>query len=258
MPHALRLQPLLLACLTALTPALASAKCASSHLDVWPPPGTPLPANGRVVVEGFGTDQPLVVALGEVGQPAHAWLEGAGGRVPLMVESRNIGHLQLTQAILRPTKPLKVGTTYRLLLTRGHKVFSPRIWMASAETQAAWTVVAADEVAPGWRSAPALGARNYTMLGCGPAVGVQVQVDLEEATPAAVEVTLEGPQGTQRWLTPVVEGAIDIGHGMCSGAFDVAGPGDRVATLVAVDLAGHRTAAVQPIRFAGVEESESK
>ena len=279
-----------LALAVSLAPALSAAKCAHAYLGSLPAHDTPLPANGLVWLEAFGADQPVVAALeggakaGERavakqsepangsasaaerrGNPsdslpfsaAEAWLEGAGGRVPLTAKFVNVGSFNLTQTVLQPSKPLKEGQTYALVLTRDGKAFRPTERVDGKDVPTTWKVGPADEAPPVWTGAPVITERTHVEYGCGPAIEVAVKVPVEGAF--AIEVTLQGPKGTSSWWLPVEsDGSIRIGHGMCSGAFDVSGGAERVATLVAVDAAGNRAPAPEVLRFAGVVSKEGE
>lgn len=251
-----------LALAVSLAPALSAAKCAHAYLGSLPAHDTPLPANGLVWLEAFGADQPVVAALeggAKAGEraTAEAWLEGAGGRVPLTAKFVHVGHFNLTQAVLQPSKPLKEGQTYALVLTRDGKAFRPTERVDGKDVPTTWKVGPADETPPVWTGAPVITERTHVEYGCGPAIEVAVQVPVEGAF--AIEVTLQGPKGTSSWWLPVEsDGSIRIGHGMCSGAFDVSGGAERVATLVAVDAAGNRAPAPEVLRFAGVVAKEDQ
>jgi hypothetical protein len=165
-----------LALAVSLAPALSAAKCAHAYLGSLPAHDTPLPANGLVWLEAFGADQPVVAAL-EGG--AKAWLEGAGGRVPLTAKFVNVGSFNLTQTVLQPSKPLKEGQTYALVLTRDGKAFRPTERVDGKDVPTTWKVGPADEAPPVWTGAPVITERTHVEYGCGPAIEVAVKVPVE-------------------------------------------------------------------------------
>jgi hypothetical protein len=238
--------------LLALTafPAPASAKCALRFLSAWPEAGVPLPVDGRIVLTGFGADQPWVQTLGEH-QPT---LTDGVETVPLSVVEVNVGEAGYSQAVLVPKGTLSNGHRYRLQATApgdDPAFVLPFSWEAGP---------ALGSAAPEWKEPPRLLETSRVRMGCGPEVFAHVEVKLERPETVRVLAALRDVKAgkTLRYVLPdtVPADQVSIGHGMCGGAFELQAGVEYALTLWAVDLAGHTTAAPGPeLRVVGPSET---
>lgn len=94
--------------LTVLLPRLVLAVCVG--ISVWPTPGHPLPANGQVMLEGYGD---LHEALAHVGEQSTR-LVAEDDAVVLRDIALHRGELRLSQAVLKPERPLRPDKRYAL------------------------------------------------------------------------------------------------------------------------------------------------
>jgi len=92
----------------------AAAECPAGALSVLPAPGTTLPPNGRIVLEGSGSFVPLLRELASR-KPALA-PAGKGAVIPLGVAALHLGDSDVAQAVLVPSRPLAPATRYTLRL----------------------------------------------------------------------------------------------------------------------------------------------
>jgi len=216
-------------------PRLAEARCAPSSLSVWPPSGGELPANGRIALEGYGTEQDFIRSI--AGRSPR--LLSGSRSIPLQVAEVHEGAFRVTQAILVPESPLEPGRRYVLSMDGRRRI---PVWNGSRRGPAAWTAAAADTAAPTWDSAPIVGASTLRPYGCGPAISGHVAV----AGPSRVRVHLEpeaGGDGARTYEVGVAEGELQVGHGMCNGPFQLDAGARYRATLTAIDAAGNQTPA---------------
>jgi hypothetical protein len=231
-----------------LLPRLVFADCAAAELEVWPPLDQLLPANGQVVLEGYGGFQEPVARIAE----RSPRLVADGDEVPLRVLAVHRGEKRLTQAVLRPERSLKPGKRYTLLFTQLMKVsetdLPTRVWWKDDYAPMTWTATAEDVTPPRWRKAPSRLDAKAEMLGCGPSIHVDVAAAVEDEG-SQVQVLAEvRPVGKRQSkvvrfrLTPSGE-QVAIGHGMCSGGFQLQEGADYTVRLVAVDAAGNETPA---------------
>jgi hypothetical protein len=236
------------ACLaTALAPLAASAKCGIGGDSVYPR-ASRLPLNGRIVLTRSG------LANAESGPPNLEPLElrSSADRVPLRVVETNVGVGQV-QFVLSPVRPLLAATQYTLA-RKDQKDDDGREAGARRSTETfVWTTASApDKSAPRWRSRPKVGEASYVRYGCGPATRVKVNVAVHDVltdrgADAAVQVRAElyshDGGSPLRYLIAPINGVIEIGHGMCGGAFPLQ-PNERYSVvLTAVDAAGNETPA---------------
>lgn len=238
---------------TALAPPAVSAKCAAGGDSVYPR-ASRLPLNGRIVLTRSG------LLNAESGPPNLEPLElrSSGDRVPLRVVETNVGVGQV-QFVLAPVRTLLAATQYRLSRKddEGRDAGARR----STETFVWTTASGPDKSAPRWRSRPKVGDASYVRYGDGPATRVKVNVAVDDVltdpgADAAVQVRAElyshDGGSPLRYLIAPINGVIEIGHGMCGGAFPLQ-PNERYSVLLtAVDAAGNETPAPgEPLNIVG-------
>lgn len=206
----------------------AFAKCAAISWTVWPSLDTKLPLNGRVVIGGYGTAKPTVEKLASFG-PA---LEATGHSVTLKVSETNVGEMLIAQAVLVPTESLKPGLNYRLTWKKRPPEFTPSAnWTTSNDK---------DLVAPQWLSPPFPQPGEHEELGCGPSDNARVDIAVLDNSPFLIRArVIRGTKRTEYLLRWTKGESLSIGHGMCSGAFEL--KGDWQLELAAVDVAGNET-----------------
>lgn len=235
-----------LSLLAVLLPRLALADCSDWGVSVWPPLGRPLPANGQLVIEGYGEFQEQVSRIAE----RSPRLVADEDEVPLDLIAVYRGEKRLTQAVLQPERPLKPGMRYTLRLKKPVDtkvpVLRPEIESKGESLAMAWTVAPADLTPPRWHEAPRTTGQKVVHFGCGPAIHVNVSAAVEDESSQVqvlAEVTrAEGGVPVRFRLTPS-EQQVHIGHGMCSGGFELQEDVRYSVRLVAVDMAGNESAA---------------
>lgn len=137
-----------LALLAVLLPRLVLADCADWRVSVWPPLDRHLPANGQLVIEGYGELQEAVSRIAE----RSPRLVADEDEVRLNLVAVYRGEMRVTQAVLQPERPLKPGMRYTLRLTQAvskeESVLRPEIWSKGESLAMAWTVAPADLTPP--------------------------------------------------------------------------------------------------------------
>lgn len=215
----------------------ARADCASGAVSVWPTPGEPLDPTGVIVVEGYGHDQEWVLDIARLSPR----LESGREQVPLRVVERHQGAFEVAQVVLAPVRPLGTGARYRLALT-GRPV--PEIWTSRSFEVPAWHVGHPDRAAPLVRSPARLRDTSFVRFGCGPGIHAHVAVDIDDHAHTLVRVRVTPKAGgeTVEYVIPAGDGAVSVGHGMCSGPFRLEpGRGYVIRLVEAIDVAGNTT-----------------
>lgn len=214
--------------LVSLCALAAEAKCMGAWAHAFPPNGVEVPLQPHVLTVLGGTYQ-------SVDPVKDLEFAGPGPRVGVEVVSSFEGYRQ-HQVWLRPAKPLTAGR-WALRLKNGAKATLDRplgSWVVSAS---------AKTDAPAFTSAPKVGALEYAELGCGPASSISVSA--HGAAFVEAKVTVKGE--TKAGVFVVEDGAVAIGHGMCSGGFELA-PGVEVRVeLTPLDVAGQRGTPSEPV-----------
>jgi hypothetical protein len=206
----------------------ANADCGASGIYVWPK-GETISSSPVIMVDGYYMSQDQIR---KIGKEIRATLTSASGNVNLKVVQLNKGQMHLTQVILEPEQELKQGVKYTLRLVSIEKDGTKK-GLSDAETgkliniwgHKGWTVSGTkDELAPVWKKKLQFKSNSYVSMGCGPSVDssfaatvtdesqyvyhVKLTSDLDELKPAA-----------EYYVVPGKEDLLNIGHGMCSGAF---------------------------------------
>lgn len=203
----------------------------SSSWDVWPPIETKLPLNGRIIIGGFGTVQSDVEKLASYGPS----LVATGHRVAFTVNQTNVGEMKIAQAILVPSEALKPGLNYRLTWKKRPPGFAqPANWTTGKSR---------DDTVPTWLSTPFPQPGERHEFGCGPAVNARVDLAPLDDSPFLIRARVtRGTQSTEYLLRWTKGESLAIGHGMCSGAFELQ-DSEWTLELSAVDAAGNEAPA---------------
>lgn len=218
----------------------ASAKCMSSSFSVWPSDGT-LPANGQIVLTGYGEAQETIRALAAK-KPR---LVHAQESIELNVEQLHEGEFRLTQAVLTAERPLQPGKEYRLAI-KGVPADDLTVYANDKWGPIRFRAVEEDFAAPAWSEAPELLGTESVAYGCGPSSEGKVKVAVSEPALFLVELERVSTGTSRRFLVEARKGELRIGHSMCSGAFRMIAKELYRARLTAVDAAGRSTPAAGP------------
>lgn len=218
--------------------ALAFADCMSGSLSVMPDVGSVVPPNPELVVHAYGTRRADLTDL----RGEDLLLRSAdGSEVPVTIEARHRGSFSDLQLVVRPEAPLPEGDV--TLWVDGEAL---TVWHDGKHRPLRWRVGAETEE-PSWAGAPALRDTTRELMGCGPAVWAEVAV-ATEAPWVDVELSPEGGETVSGRL-PVDEGQVRIGHGMCSGMFELHEGVAYTAHFTAVGADGQRVEAPRSVRF---------
>lgn len=234
-----------LALAAALLPVAAQAKCAYYTSWTFPEAGATLPTNGRIVLDGYGALQPVIAEI-EARRPE---LRSATERVALRVVTIHKGQFNLTQVVLAPVRELRPRTRYELHLEL-RKDDKPVVrFDGGKEAAYSWTTgPGPDQAVPEWAGAPRATGGKFAQLGCGPEA--EAFIASAASDPSGViflaRVVPAGGGEAVEYLLPAREGTLKVGHGMCSGPFQLTGGAQYEVTLTAVDAAGNASAAPGP------------
>lgn len=240
----------LLFCL--FTAAMQSfAMCLPYGINIWPGKTTILP-NQQFMVEGYDMDQ---VVARSICKKYPAYLVAGNERVALQVVKICEGEFRLTQALLQPQSPLKQGLTYHLVIDnrRDTSAFKRYDFKLEQHVPLEWTVAGKpDYEVPTWTTAPIEMDRHYTLFGCGPSLGVGFAIACQSDQQYRVlsEVREVGKSKWTDYYLPVENGKVEIGRGMCAGAFLLRDAAEFEVQFTLVDMAGNQSKVWDsPIRF---------
>lgn len=209
----------------------AAAKCANEWFDVAPEPGAELPPMAHVLVTLGGRHREVTPKLEFVAGPQ---------KIAASVVHTFDGMSQRL-VLVKPVSPLPPGVWELLLQLPKESPPSRRFgpWKVKKEL---------DSSAPSFERTPSLGGTDWQEFGCGPGSTIDVKgVSANEPVFIEAAVTVEG-----KTTTAVLKSAndvVELGHGMCSGAFKL-NPGTKgVIVVTPIDLGGNRGAASSAMAF---------
>lgn len=214
------------------------ADCGLNGIWVFPK-GKEISKNSIFMIEGYAASQELIKSIGE---KSIAYLQSENHTVKLAVENINRGGFRLTQAILKPQEALRVGEEYKLKIDKLNNTISK---VGSYQGQKMKWIVKdrVDKNKPIWLSEmrPKLINKSYIAYGCGPAVFAHFQVKVNDNSETLIKtevMDLKTKKSTVYYLTSR-EGKVDVGHGMCSGAFALAENGEYKVRFDLLDASGN-------------------
>lgn len=220
------------------------SKCASSGLTCWPAKET-INANSIFVIGGYATSQKIITGLGTTYK---VYLKSGKQIVNLKIQETLVGQFSLTQAILKPEKNLTVGLEYELIIegsTRAKNEITRYSDLSHQNETIKWKVIAdQDTNAPVWKEKPKFKNDTYEMFGCGPAVYANFSFSASDSSEYLIKTTvknLTNGKETTYYLN-AEDNIIEIGHGMCSGAFNFDNGDKFEVEFDLIDASGNQTA----------------
>lgn len=235
----------------ALFAASASAKCMSQNMSYWPSPNTEIDTQPVILIEGMGGHESTVKEL------KGASLVTPGHHVALTKIATHAGAFRVTQTAWTPEEPLKPGKTYTLVVKGKTKTWRPSRYVgdSSKKVRLTYTVAKTPRPALAWTGAPILGESSLRRLGCGPSINQTVALPTT-GTGGLVEVTITQGPDARTYLVPLsTNGALRLGHGMCSGPFQVGGAGAYEATFSLVNGAKTNPSTAKTLTFSAVSDA---
>lgn len=200
------------------------ADCSSSAIWASPSSST-LPQNQQIVLEGYGMSQRFIDSLNSI---YFIYLSTDDEKVKIIVQETNKGMFGLTQAILKPKKPLTIGKTYTLVIDSLPEWAENTMKRYNNTTHdyepITWTIVEAVESTPStWLSPPKFKDKSCEHFGCGPAIYTNFSASVSSPNETLIKtqlVDLNTNDTSSYYLYINNNDEIKVGRNMCSGAFD--------------------------------------
>lgn len=213
------------------------AKCGNSGIRVFPK-SEEISTNSQFMIEGFAMSQQIIRNLNKENS---IYLESNSHIVKLKVVEIREGEFRLTQAILKLDENLKQGEEYALKID-GLKNKVSMYKYNQYGKKVSWRVNdSIDKKKPFWKSYPKLIEKTYERFGCGPAIYATFGLEIEDKSETLVKtevMDLETNKTTIYYLQSK-EGKLDVGHGMCSGAFGYKNNGKYKVRFNLLDASGN-------------------
>jgi hypothetical protein len=164
------------------------------------------------------------------------------------------GTYQVTQVLLRPATALKEGLSYELVIEGLSKAERPLQYFNN--TTGNWekivlTVKGHAGETPQWKAFPSETKKTFVPMGCGPEKYVHYTIPAGTGNAVYVRALLKNRTSgkTAEQVVVLENGVFKIGHGMCSGNFDLDAASDYEISFALMDEEGKRSAFTKPVRL---------
>lgn len=212
----------------------AFADCMSSGIWAFPKSET-ISQNSIIMLEGYAMSQDIIIGLNK---DYPIFLQSGSHQVKLSVKENCEGGYGLTQAILNIDDELIVGKKYKIQIDNLPK--EERRMHHLSKTS--WTVKKdVDKTIPVWNKKPEHGENIFMMYGCGPEVYASFEIEIADNSETLVKTELMDMKTNtkQIYYLEHSDGKLDIGHGMCAGAFNFEHERDYKVRFDLVDASGN-------------------
>lgn len=219
------------------------ADCAGSGLWAYPQTET-IKQNSMIVLTGYYSSQKIVTSLND---KYPIYLESEGHKVKLNVVNTYEGMFALTQAILQPEEKLIAGKTYQLKIDKLSEMETGLVSIWNSDRgkaePIAWKVEdSIDTEVPELLSQPELVDKRITHFGCGPAIYADFKIQTKDESALLIKtelVDVNTGTSTIYYLNFDDVEILNVGHGMCSGAFDYKADGKYKIRFSLMDICGN-------------------
>ncbi len=227
------------------------AKCAGSGIYVLSDAKT-LNKNGLIILEFYANSQQYVKGIGTT---FPAVLISGKEKVVLNVIEVLQGEMMVTQVVLKPATELIAGNEYTLALQHlPNKDPGPARYSSLTNKWEAlrFTVnTTLDNDIPVISTVPTLKKKTYAVYGCGPAKWVYFNLTGIDQSELFVRTTVKNKATgkSTTYILKLKEGQVQVGHGMCSGAFNFDNGNEFEITFQLFDQSGNKGSVSNAISF---------
>lgn len=228
--------------LLAPTRVFAAETCVKDGVLLFPAPGSVVPTNAQLIIEGTGAAQMLVQGL--LGNEALALISEGQEPIAVKAEKGFVSQMSRVAVRLRPLKALLPNVEYSLALPKelaGVRLLNDRLgdgslrWLAGGGP---------DKKAPKYKQRPASSEGFYVQGEQGLRRQLKLRAVVEEAGAAWVLVSMQRARGgsaRQQYPVPLDGETLTIGHDACSGNFGFDDGRAYRLTFELFDAAGNRS-----------------
>lgn len=223
------------------SPALAG--CEENGYFAFPAPGSVVPTNVKLLLEGTG---PAAAKVEKLIGSSEVVLKGGDDVIPVRVERGWVSTMKRVAVWLSPARPLQPNVSYALVADVGEYV----VLNPNAARALKWVSgPAPDTQAPSYRIKPAVAEGSHVKTKNGEAKYLKLRTSLVEDGPAFFVVTLRRARGStlkQVYPVPIVGGEALVGHDGCSGGFSFDDGRAYKLSFELYDSAGNKAAQKLP------------
>ncbi len=203
------------------------------------------------MIEGYAESQKVILGLNNT---YNIYLKSGNKKIKLLVTNTYIGQFHLTQAFLKPETKLEVGIEYTIYIDSlpDFEIFQKYNKNLEKNEVAKYKVIDKNDLdIPIISKKSKLLRKEYFELGCGPVILAIFNYPVKDSSEILARATVKNLKTgieTTYFLKPK-EGEINVGHGMCSGAFKFENGNKFEVEFTFMDASGNLTSSVKRIKF---------
>jgi hypothetical protein len=242
---------LILVILAVFGSAIASAHCGGNGIELLSKRST-LNKNGLILLEFYASSQNLI---SDLNKKYPVYLRSAKGKVSLFVIEILKGEFRVTQVVLKPGSELLENEIYKLYIDNlpadermpGQYNRKLQKW----ETPSFTITNYFDYELPDLSCTPVETKKSFGRFGCGPSRVVYFQLSGQDKSELFVRASVKNKTTgkTTDYILEIKDGFVEIGHGMCSGAFHFDNGDNYEVTFCLFDQSGNKGGVTKAIGF---------
>jgi hypothetical protein len=215
----------------------AFADCASHGLSVFPH-GQTITPNSIFVLDGYAESQKIILGLN--------YLKSGNLQVRLIVSEICVGQFYLTQAVLKPETELEPGLEYTLYIDNMPQYETLDKYNSTSKKyeSASYKVSSEKDIKePVVESKPMEVSKKLVHYGCGPSMYVVFDNPAKDNSELLIRATVKNLKTNKETTYYIIPDGdeINVGHGMCSGAFQFPESNDYEVEFSFMDASGNVT-----------------
>lgn len=216
--------------------------CSYSGLSVFPN-NKNIYQNSIFIVDGYAQSQEIILGLNK---GYDIYLKSGSQKIKLLVTETLEGQFRLTQAVLKPERELTAGLEYTLCIDNlpEYETLNRYNYTSEKYELIKYLVIAGNDTEkPEITAIPKEVNKSLIYYGCGPSVHVVFSNTAKDSTEIIIKTTvknLKTGKETIYYIEPEGE-SIEVGHGMCSGAFEFEDGIQYEVDFTFMDASGNQT-----------------
>lgn len=197
------------------------AICRSNMLSIFPS-GQTIKQNSVFILDGYANSQDIILNLNT---KHNIYLLSGNKKIKLIVSEIYVGQYRLTQAMLKPETELEAGLEYTMHIDSlpVRERFNRYNNVTKEYEPVTYKVIAGrDNEKPQLSQKPSVVNKTFVYFACGPSIHVVFSNPATDSSEIIVKTTvknLKSGKETTYFIEPNGD-KIEVGRGMCSGAFN--------------------------------------
>lgn len=232
--------PVIILCVFLSMGFRSSADCGGRRLFALPASGSIKPTT-VFIVEGYSLSQEVIKGLNS---KFPIYLKSENEQIPLFILETHRGQYSVTQALLKPEKPLIPGRKYQLIidsLSEGEAFGSYNANTHQYDPVSYLVTDESDTENPQWIDKPKEKDKSVEHFGCGNSIQITFSFKAEDQSDILIKTTVKSVESGKETVYILLAGTdmLYVGHGKCSGAFNFDDGMNYQAKFTLMDASGN-------------------